>query len=207
MTPVVLPPKTPEPTLQAYRNEKELVEMVLAQGAMFYVRHLSVGQVMKLAVVDTDNLIVQADSRPTRPKPRPFPAPQASSPATSSPAASVSVWCFGWAFAAGIMSLLLALPIIALALLPVFLLVVRRWGWTMSFGAALVAFIPLIMVVVFYFSAPGQDTPTFLSQGNMVGTYLALVGSLAAVAGAGADGIAGLTQFVRERSVPSQAHV
>ena len=202
-TPVLVARDTPEAMRRAYEQEEQAVEMLLLQGHAFYVRHLSVRQLLKIQEL---RLIVLAESSPTLRKPGTLATPTSPSSPTLALSTPTSVWRFGWSFATGIISLLFGIAIPILVLLPVFVSPVKRWGWTMSLGAALLAIVSFIMAVIFYFSVPGQNTPTFLAQGNMLGTYLVLVGTLAALAGTATEGTLGLIRFVRESSVGLQTY-
>jgi len=70
--------------------------------------------------------------------------------------------------------------------------VLRPWTWGVSLMGAVFGLTLLVLSAIWSLGAPQTDIKPFVSQANIVGPYIVLVGGLLVFIGGLADGIVGL---------------
>jgi hypothetical protein len=113
---------------------------------------------------------------------------------------SESAW--GWDFSRAIVtfvfSFLIAGAVAAVMLVPQ----IRPYGMFMLLFAACLALVVFIMSLTVWFGTPGDNLTgggVEVAQGVSVGPFIALLGSLAVLAGAGYEGVIGLLGFLKAK--------
>ena len=117
---------------------------------------------------------------------------------TKSVSITARVWGLnfvGIALTAFIFSIVL-LPI---AIVPIFVPMLRRWIWIGYFVAAVSGLVLFILSLVWYFTSPGANLPKYVWQGVGLspGPYLEIFGTLATLASGVLGGVFGLLTFLK----------
>jgi hypothetical protein len=94
-----------------------------------------------------------------------------------------SVMLWGWNTGAGIMGMIFGVLIVPVILVPMFVVILRRWSWTGDILSIVFGIIMLIMALVWVFGAPSESVEGRLWQGIIAGPWLILVGSLLVLVG------------------------
>lgn len=110
----------------------------------------------------------------------------------------ISVWLWGWSVATGwvafLFGLLLIAPIVVVAMV---VKPIRDWAWIGSFVVAILGLVVLIMSLMWVFGAPGKNVSPMFAQGNILGPYMTLLGSLAVLGSGITDAVFGLMAFIK----------
>lgn len=107
---------------------------------------------------------------------------------------------WGWHTGIGLTNFIFSFFILAIALVAVFVRVLRSWIWIGFFVAAILGLVGFILSLVWYFSSPGENVSELLSQGVGLspGPYLNIFGTLAVLCFGALGGVLGLRHFVEE---------
>ncbi|GAB4144316.1 MAG: hypothetical protein Tsb009_15940 [Planctomycetaceae bacterium] len=110
--------------------------------------------------------------------------------------ATVRLW--GWNTGTGLTNFIFGLIILPLAIVPMFVGVVRQWKFIGSYVAAILGLVGFILGLVFYFGSPGENTE-FVAQGVGLspGPYLVILGTLAVLVGGVFDGVFGTMALLK----------
>ncbi|NLW85684.1 MAG: hypothetical protein GXY38_02300 [Planctomycetes bacterium] len=102
---------------------------------------------------------------------------------------------WGWDFGRGIATLILGLVVLAVAMVVMFVPIMRYYAWTAMLPAALFGLIVVILSLTVWIGSPGEDVVgSYIRfwQGVHVGPFLALAGGLLALVGGVLDGLINL---------------
>jgi hypothetical protein len=106
-------------------------------------------------------------------------------------------WLWGPGTGSGIVGLIFTFFIVPLAIVPIFVKVVRPWSWIGSFITAVLGLVLLTLALVWFFGCPGEDVPPIFYQGMLVGPYVYFLASVLILAGSVTEGALGLLAFVK----------
>ena len=109
---------------------------------------------------------------------------------------------WGWDFGRGIVTLIFGVLVLAVALVVMFVPIMKYLAWAGMLPAALLGLIVVILGLTVWIGTPGENVlGSFLRfrQGVHIGPFLALLGGLLALIGGLIDGIINLTWHHRRR--------
>ena len=109
---------------------------------------------------------------------------------------------WGWDFGRGIVTLVFGILVLAVALVVVFVPIMRYLAWTGMLPAALLGLIVIIISLTVWIGTPGENMlGSYLRfrQGVHVGPFLAMLGGLLALVGGLIDGLINVTWHHRRR--------
>jgi hypothetical protein len=104
----------------------------------------------------------------------------------------VTVRLWGWNTTTGVFAFVAGAVILFIALIPITISELRPWTWGVSLMGAVFGLILLVLGAIWVIGAPQTDVKPFISQANIVGPYIVLVGGLLVFVGGLADGVLGL---------------
>lgn len=112
---------------------------------------------------------------------------------------TVSATAWGWSTGVGITAFIFSFFLLAIAIVPIFVKLLRNWIWIGYFVAAVMGLITFILSLVWYFSSPGKNVSGMLSQGVgwYPGPYLEIFGTLTILAAGVLGGVFGLLHFLK----------
>lgn len=113
------------------------------------------------------------------------------------PDIDISIWLWGWNTTTGIMVFVFATVILPVVLTTLFVPALRPWSWGFSYVTGILGFISLVFSVLWVLGAPQANVDPYLSQANIVGPYMILVGSLLVLAGSLIDVITGMQALLK----------
>jgi hypothetical protein len=111
--------------------------------------------------------------------------------------ATLRLW--GWNTGIGITAFVFSLVLLPVAIVPMFVQLLRSWIWIGYFVVAVSGLVLFILSLVWYFSSPGENVSGQLWQGVgwYPGPYLEILGSLATLAVGVLGGVFGLLSFLK----------
>lgn len=106
---------------------------------------------------------------------------------------------WGWNFGTAITGFVFSIVLIPVAVVPMFVRLLRNWMWIGYFVAAVSGLVLFILSLVWYFTCPYENVSGYLSQGVgwYPGPYLEILGSLATLTVGILGGVFGLVHFLR----------
>lgn len=119
------------------------------------------------------------------------------------PASSISITARVWGFnfvGVALTAFIFSLLLLPVAVVPMFWRLMRSWMWIGYFVAAVAGLVLFILSLVWYFSSPGANLSSYVSQGVgwYPGPYLEIFGSLATLVVGVLGGVFGLLSFLEE---------
>jgi hypothetical protein len=109
---------------------------------------------------------------------------------------------FGWDLGRGIVTFIFSFIIAGAVAAVMFVPAVRPFSMFLLLLAGVLAFVVFILTLTVWFGTPGDNVDNVLGeidQGVSFGTFVALLGSLAVLAGAGYEGVTGLLGFLKAK--------
>lgn len=121
--------------------------------------------------------------------------------------ATLRLW--GWDTGVGITAFVFSLVLLPVAIVPMFVRLLRNWIWIGYYVAAVAGLVLFILSLVWYFSSPGENVSGLLAQGVgwYPGPYLEILGSLTVLTTGVLGGVFGLLHFLKTLKAPRPAPV
>jgi len=115
------------------------------------------------------------------------------------------VWGFNWVGVA-VTGLVFSIVLLPVAIVPMFVRLLRSWIWIGYFVAAVCGLVLFILSLVWYFSSPGANLARHVAQGVgwYPGPYLEILGSLTTLVTGILGGVFGLLSFLKELKGPGE---
>jgi ABC-type multidrug transport system fused ATPase/permease subunit len=117
---------------------------------------------------------------------------------TSSFSSTARVWGFNFVGVA-LTGFIFSIVLLPVAIVPMFVKLLRNWMWIGYFVAAVVGLVMFILSLVWYFSSPGENLSSYVKQGVgwYPGPYLEILGTLATLTVGVLGGVFGLLSFLK----------
>ncbi len=111
----------------------------------------------------------------------------------------VTMRIWGWSTGLGITAFIFSIVLLPIAIVPIFVPLLRNWIWIGYFVAAVSGLVLFILSLVWYFSSPGENVSGYVWQGVGLspGPYMDILGSLATLTSGVLGGVFGLLHFLK----------